>query len=44
VPYNSGEYLIKDINITKPGRYTLQLRAKVGDAIGYSEIEAYLKP
>ncbi|HEO99561.1 MAG: FixH family protein [Campylobacterales bacterium] len=44
VPYSSGEYLIKDINITKPGRYTLQLRAKVGDAIGYSEIEAYLKP
>ncbi|MGC9350361.1 MAG: FixH family protein [Sulfurovum sp.] len=44
VPYDSGEYIIKDINITKPGRYTLQLRAKIGDAIGYSEIEAYLKP
>lgn len=44
VPYASGEYVIKDINITKPGRYTLQLRAKVGDAVGYSEIPAYLKP
>jgi hypothetical protein len=44
VPYSSGEYIIKDINITKPGRYTLQFRAKVGDAIGYSEIPAYLKP
>ncbi|MDM5272308.1 FixH family protein [Sulfurovum sp. zt1-1] len=43
VPYGSGEYIIKDINITKPGRYTLQLRAKVGDAIGYSEIPAYLR-
>jgi hypothetical protein len=44
VPYGSGEYTIQDINITKPGRYTLQLRAKVGDTIGYSEIPAYLKP
>ena len=44
VPYGSGEYIVKDINVTKPGRYTLQLRAVVGDAIGYSEIPAYLKP
>ncbi|MDD2452143.1 MAG: FixH family protein, partial [Sulfurovum sp.] len=44
VSYEDGEYIIRDINITKPGRYTLQLRAKVGDAIGYSEIPAYLKP
>jgi nitrogen fixation protein FixH len=44
VPYSSGEYSIQDVNITKPGRYTLQLRAKVGDTIGYSEIPAYLKP
>ena len=39
-----GEYKIKDINISKAGRYTLQLRAKIGEAIGYSEIPAYLKP
>ena len=39
-----GEYKIKDINISKAGRYTLQLRAKIGDGIGYSEIPAYLKP
>lgn len=44
VPYSSGEYRVRDINITKAGRYTLQLRAKVGDTIGYSEIPAYLKP
>ena len=39
-----GEYRIKDINISKAGRYTLQLRAKIGEAIGYSEVPAYLKP
>jgi hypothetical protein len=39
-----GKYTIKDINITKPGRYRLQLRAKIGEAIGYSDIPAYLKP
>jgi len=40
----NGEYIIRDINISKAGRYILQLRAKVGEAIGYSEIPAYLKP
>lgn len=44
VPYNDGEYSVKDINITKAGRYTLQLRAVVGNTIGYSEIPAYLNP
>jgi len=44
VPVEGGKYVIKNITITKPGRYTLQLRAKIGDAIGYSEIPAYLKP
>lgn len=44
VPYGSGEYIVKDVNITKAGRYTLQLRAIVGDTIGYSEIPAYLNP
>jgi hypothetical protein len=44
VPYTNGQYQIKEVEITKPGRYTLQLRAEVGDTIGYSEIPAYLKP
>ena len=44
VPVNDGKFIIDNINITKPGRYTLQLRAKIGEAIGYSEIPAYLKP
>jgi len=44
VPYVDGKYQVKDVNITKAGRYTLQLRAEVGDTIGYSEVSAYLKP
>lgn len=44
VPYVDGKYHVKDVNITKAGRYTLQLRAEVDDTIGYSEISAYLKP
>jgi len=44
IPVNDGKFIIDNINITKPGRYTLQLRAKIGEAIGYSEIPAYLNP
>jgi len=44
VPFVDGQYSINDINITNPGRYTLQLRAKKGEAVGYSSIPAYLKP
>ncbi len=44
VPYVDGKYQIKDVDIKKAGRYTLQLRAEIGDTIGYSEIAAYLKP
>ncbi len=41
----SGDtYVTPEINITKPGRYTLQLRAKAGNMTGYSQLEAYLKP
>ena len=39
-----GKYTIDNISITKAGRYTLQLKVKMGDAVGYSEIPAYLKP
>jgi len=44
IPFVNGKFQVTDINITQPGRYTLQLRAKVGETIGYSEIPAYLKP
>jgi hypothetical protein len=44
IPYIDGKYQVTDVNITKAGRYTLQLRAIVGDTIGYSELSAYLKP
>ena len=44
IPFTNGKFQISDINITKPGRYTLQLRAKVGETIGYSETPAYLEP
>ena len=44
VPYVDGKYQISDVHITKPGRYTLLLRAEIGNTMGYSEIAAYLKP
>ena len=44
VSLQGDNYVTPDINITKPGRYTLQLRVKIGDKTGYSELEAYLKP
>lgn len=44
VPFVDGKYQIKDIDIKKVGRYTLQLRAAIKDTVGYSEIPAYLKP
>ncbi len=44
IPYENGKYQVTGVNITKAGRYTLQLRAEVGDTMGYSEVSAYLKP
>jgi len=44
IPFVNGKFHVSDINISKAGRYTLQLRAKVGETIGYSETPAYLKP
>ncbi len=43
IPYENGRYVVRDVNISKPGRYILQLRAQKGSAIGYSEIPGYLK-
>ena len=39
-----GNYVVNDVNISKAGRYTLQLRAKIGNTVGYSSIPAYLQP
>ena len=44
IPFVDGKFQVHDINITKAGRYTLQLRAKIGEVTGYLEIPAYLKP
>ena len=44
IPFVEGQYYVRDINIEKAGRYTLQLRAKIGEATGYSQLSAYLKP
>ena len=44
VESRGGKYLTPDLNISKPGRYTLQFRATIGDATGYSSTEAYLQP
>lgn len=44
IAFENGNYHVQGVEIQKPGRYTLQLRAVIGDTIGYSEIPAYLKP
>ncbi|KYJ86837.1 FixH family protein [Sulfurovum riftiae] len=43
IPFSDGKYRVK-VSIEKPGRYILRLRAKIGKAVGYSDIPAYLKP
>jgi hypothetical protein len=45
VPFQDGVYVVKDINITKPGRYILRLKAVIDDnTVGYSQHPAYLIP
>ena len=45
VPFKDGLYVTPVLDIQKPGRYTLQFRAKIDDnTVGYSEVPAYLKP
>jgi hypothetical protein len=45
VPFQDGVYVVNDINITKPGRYILRLKAVIDDnTIGYSQHPAYLMP
>jgi len=44
VPYNGKFYQTPDINISKAGRYTLQVRATLNNKTGYWSVGAYLKP
>lgn len=44
VSLHGDSYTTPDVNISKPGRYTLQLRAVIDNKTGYSQVEAYLKP
>jgi uncharacterized protein YdcH (DUF465 family) len=39
-----GRYVLRDLKPGKPGRYLLYVRVQVGDAVGYFDREAYLKP
>ena len=39
----NGTYIVKDIDIKRAGRYTLQIKVVIGDKVGYLEIPAYLK-
>jgi nitrogen fixation protein FixH len=44
VPFSGGRYTTPELNLSKPGRYTLQFRARIGSDTGYSQKEAYLPP
>jgi len=44
IPYKEGRYPIEHLSIDKPGRYILRVRVQKGDAVGYLDTEAYLKP
>ncbi len=44
IAFENGSYTTPELVIVKPGRYTLQFRATVGDKTGYSQIPAYLPP
>jgi hypothetical protein len=44
LPAKGGVYTTPEFTLPKAGRYTLRLRAQVGNAIGFMEHEAYLKP
>ena len=44
VSMQGDRYVTPDINISKPGRYTLQLRVREGNDTGYFKLEAYLNP
>ena len=41
---DNGTYSTPKVTLKNPGRYLLRLRAQIGDAIGFLEQEAFLKP
>ncbi|BAF71144.1 FixH family protein [Sulfurovum sp. NBC37-1] len=43
VPFSDGKYRVT-VSVEKPGRYVLRFRARIGEAVGYSDTPAYLKP
>jgi 5,10-methenyltetrahydromethanopterin hydrogenase len=40
----NGIYKVENIQLKNPGRYILRVRVQKGDAIGFKDTEAYLKP
>ena len=42
VSFKNNLYVTKALELSKKGRYTLQLKVKIDGLIGYSEISAYL--
>jgi len=45
VPFKDGLYVVENVEVKKPGRYILRLKADVGEgAVGFSQTPAYLKP
>jgi len=44
IPFKNGKFQVNNVSIVHAGRYTLQVRVKVGDTVGYLETPAYLKP
>ena len=39
-----GVYKVENVKLKNPGRYILRVRVQKGDAIGFKDIEGYLKP
>jgi len=44
IPFKNGQYVTPVMEIVNAGRYTLQVRAKIDDTIGYAQSPAYLVP
>lgn len=42
IPFKDGYYKTTAVELTKKGRYTLQLKVEIDGLIGYSEVSAYL--
>ena len=44
VTFENDMYKVKNLDIQKAGRYTLQLKVELAEGTGYSTVSAYLKP